>query len=287
MKRVEIQKVEITDEHYPNLLKLIPDPPKTLYYRGDISIANLPSIAIVGARKASAYGRWAAHRLAQVLADYEIVTVSGMAYGIDACAHQGALEQDGKTIAVFGCGVDICYPAAHEKLLENIIAKGLVISEYQPGVPPLPYHFPQRNRIISGLSYATVVAEAGLHSGSLITAELAAEQGRNIYAVPGNINSKSSIGANKLIKDGAIPLIVIEDILDELGVCRKSAAEQKVQLGKDEKQIYEQILKQGEVTADFLFKATGMKVSTVNSIVTILEMKGLVQTALGKIFIAK
>ncbi len=236
----EIRQVGIRDREYPELLKYIPDPPEVLYYAGDIALASKPAIAVVGARKATSYGRWAAYGFAKKLAEYEIVVVSGMAYGIDSFAHKGAVENDGKTIAVLGCGVDICYPDSNQPLRERILNEGLILSEYEPGTPPMPFRFPLRNRIISGLCIGVIIAEAGLASGSLITAERAAEQGRYIYALPGNINSIYSFGTNKLIKDGATPLIVFDDIIDELGIARKAPAKAlKIRLGKDEREIFE------------------------------------------------
>jgi len=284
----EIGQVRLGERHYPELLNYIENPPEVLYYIGDISLASRPAIAIVGARKATPYGKWAAYGFAKKLSEYDIVVVSGMAYGIDSSAHKGAVENRGKTVAVLGCGVDICYPDSNRLLRENIMNEGLLLSEYEPGTPPLQYRFPMRNRIISGLCLGTIIVEAGLSSGSLITAECAAEQGRNIYAIPGNINSVYSFGTNKLIQDGAIPLIVFDDIIDELGIKRMPSAEaQKVGLGKDESEIYELVLHSGETTTDAICRSTGRLPSDVNAMVTILEMKGLLQTALGKIFIAK
>lgn len=284
----EIKSIKITDAQYPKLLKYIKDPPEILYYIGDLSLASERTIAIVGSRKATAYGRWAAYELAKKLSAYDFVVVSGMAYGIDSLAHKGALENDGKTIAVLGCGVDICYPLKNKSLMNTIASSGLILSEFEPGTPPLPYRFPLRNRIISGLSFGVAVVEAGLSSGSLITAERAAEQGRNIYAVPGNINNVYSIGSNKLIKDGAVPIIALDDIIDDMGIERKSFYEMpREKLGSDEQIIYDNISSFGEVTIDMICKSTGKSPSYVNSIVTILEIKGLVHTAYGKIFIAK
>lgn len=283
-----VKKIKIGDPDYPELLNYISNPPKTLYYAGDITLASKPAIAVVGARKATPYGKWAAFGLAKKLSEYGIVVVSGMAFGIDSQAHKGAVENDGRTIAVLGCGVDICYPESNRVLREKILEAGLILSEYEPGAQPLPYRFPMRNRIISGLCIGTVIVEAGLNSGSLITAECAAEQGRNIYALPGNINSMYSFGTNKLIKDGATPLTVFDDIIDELGIRRNNnSAAQKCELGKDEREIFEFVLESGETTTDFICRSTGRPPSDVNAMVTILEMKGLVQTALGKIFIAK
>lgn len=287
MESTEIKTVKRDEVNYPIMLKYIDNPPKTLYYRGDISIANERAIAIVGARKATAYGKWAAYGLASKLSDYGIVVVSGMAYGIDAYAHKGAIENHGKTIAVLGCGVDICYPSSNKRLMESIFACGLIISEYEPGTTPLPYRFPMRNRIISGLCFGTIIVEAGLNSGSLITAECAAEQGRNIYAVPGNINSVYSFGANKLIKDGATPIIVFDDIIEELGISRNSnLVMKKEKIGKDEKIVYDILKSSGEITSDYLCSKTGKLPSEINALVTILEMKGMIQTSMGKIFIA-
>ncbi len=283
-----IGQVKIGDRDYPELLNYIDKPPETLYYAGDITIASKPSVAIVGARKATSYGKWASYGLARKLSDYGIVVVSGMAYGIDTYAHKGAVEHQGRTVAVLGCGIDICYPDFNRDLREQILKEGLLLSEYEPGAPPLPYRFPMRNRIISGLCIGTIVVEAGLNSGSLITAECAAEQGRNIYALPGNINSMYSFGTNKLIKDGATPLIVFDDIIDELGLARKTHAEAlETELGRDEREIYDFVVQTGETTADSICRNTGRLPSDVNAMVTILEMKGLIQTALGKIFIAK
>ncbi|MEG1929724.1 MAG: DNA-processing protein DprA [Anaerovorax sp.] len=284
---MNIEVVNYGEPHYPELLNYITTPPKRLYYRGDISLASKPAIAIVGARKATGYGQWVAYQLARRLAQYGIVSVSGMAYGIDTWTHKGSLENGGKTIAVLGCGPDVCYPASNKKIMEEISREGLILSEYEPGTTPLPYMFPMRNRLISGISISTVIAEAGLKSGSLITAECAAEQGRNIYAVPGNINSVYSIGTNKLIRDGAIPITLLDDIIEDLGIERICTPSQKEKLGKDETCILSLVEKYGEINSDFICRKTGKSPSAVNSIVTILEMKGILQTSLGKIFIAK
>ena len=288
IKKEKIDQVRIGEKDYPELLNYISNPPDILYYIGDITIASKPAIAVVGARKATSYGKWAAYGFAKKLSEYQIAVVSGMAYGIDSYAHKGAVENLGKTIAVLGCGVDICYPESNRILREHILKEGLIISEYEPGVPPLPYRFPMRNRIISGLCIGTIIVEAGISSGSLITAECAAEQGRNIYALPGNINNMYSFGTNKLIKDGATPLILFDDIIDELGIAREKAAEAlETAIGKDERVIYECVRNSGETTTDAICRCTGKPPSEVNAMVTILEMKGLLQTALGKIFIAK
>jgi DNA processing protein len=282
-----IESVKFDDKDYPVLLKYIKNPPGELFYRGDISLASQLSIAIVGTRRATRYGIWAATNLAEKLAGHGVIVTSGMAFGIDACGHKGAIKGGGKTIAVLGSGVDICSPASNRKLMDEIIAGGLLISEYSPGTHATKYTFPQRNRIISGISAATVVVEAGLSSGALITAELAAEQGKDVYAVPGNIDSLYSIGTNKLIKEGALPLVVADDLLDDLGIKRNPAAYLPEGLGKAEREILEYIGAQSEVNVDYLCRLTGKQPSEVNGIITILEIKGMVYTHMGKIFIAK
>jgi DNA processing protein len=247
----------------------------------------MASVALVGARNATEYGKWVAFNMAKTLAEYGLSIVSGMAWGIDSQAHRGALAAGGKTVAVFGCGVDVCYPRTNAKLMGEILENGIVLSEFAPGTEPRPYMFPQRNRIISGLALTTAVVEAGLKSGSLITAERAAEQGRNVYAVPGNINRISSLGCNKLIQDGAMPIVVLDDIASDLKLVKDEVIETRsAKLGDDEKKIYGALRSNGEMSADELCRQTGVPPQNIHGIVSVLEMKGLVETALGKIFVA-
>jgi len=281
------EKVCIGEPGYPLLLTLISDPPKQLYYIGDLSLASRRCVSVVGSRKTTDYGRWAAFALAKKLAEHDIVVVSGLAAGIDACSHAGALKAPGKTIAVLGCGIDLCYPSTNRKLKEQIAGTGLILSEYPPGYQAAVYTFPRRNRIISGISEATVVAAAGLHSGSLITAELAEEQGRAVYTLPGNINNVYHLGSNKLIKDGAYPLVVLDDLLEELGIRPNKREEIITKLSKDEKALVEQLIREGERTVDQLCKSLAKQPSHVNGLVTVLEMKGILRTSMGKIFVAK
>lgn len=287
LEKYPIKTVTPLEDDYPCMLRYIKDPPSLLYYRGDIKIASTTCLSVVGSRHATGYGKWAANMLGRKLAEYEITLVSGMAMGIDTYGHRGALDGNGKTIAVFGCGADVCYPKSNRELMNEILEKGLIVSEFPPEFQPTNYSFPIRNRIISGLSMGTIVVEAGISSGSLITAELAAEQGRNIYAIPGNINNIFSFGSNKLIKDGAIPLTTIDDIIDELGMIRKESAQLKMKLGKDEISVYEAVEKSGETTVDYICKAIGKGAGEVNALITVLEMKGLIYYSMGKIFIAK
>ena len=214
MKGIEIKTIKITDEKYPKLLKEIYDPPKCLYTIGNIEIFNNLSIAIVGCRDATDYGRKATKYFAYNLAKENVTIISGLAKGIDSFAHIGTLQAKGKTIAVVGNGLDIIYPKENEQLAKEIIKNGgAIISEYPIGTQPKKEHFPARNRIISGLSTGVIVVEAKEKSGALITADFAVEQGRNVYAVPGNINSLNSVGTNNLIKDGAIPVTCYLEVM--------------------------------------------------------------------------
>lgn len=204
------------DVRYPTALAAIHDPPPELYIRGDVDALRAPSVAIVGSRAASPYALEVARRLGADLARRHITVVSGMARGVDSAAHRGALEAGGITIAVFGCGVDVIYPHEHRGLAARILERGALVSEFPAGTPPRREHFPQRNRIISGLSLAVVVVEAAEGSGSLITAEFALEQGRTVLAVPGNVLGGRNFGAHALLRDGAKLVECADDILEEL-----------------------------------------------------------------------
>lgn len=272
---------------YPAILKEIKNYPAELFYKGNIDILKRRCVSIVGSRGTTSYGRNTAVKIAGNAAEAGLAVVSGMARGIDTCAHRGALDAGGDTVAVLGCGVDICYPAENKKLKECIEKDGLVISEYPPGTGPQKYHFPQRNRIISGLSELTVVVQAGNSSGALITAELAAEQGRDVCAVPGNIDSQYNMGNNKLIKDGAFPVINVRDVLELMGIDTADRSTAERVLSDTEMKIYSMLEKHGELTVDEICRALSKPPSYVSGIVTVMEMKGVVFSAAGKIFIAK
>ena len=212
----DIKIVNVVDKEYPENLKNIYSPPITLYCKGDTSLLKRRSIAIVGCRESSLYGNSVAKKFAKDLCKNNLVVVSGLAKGIDTAAHVGALEENGETIAVLGCGIDRIYPKENKDLYLNIIKKGLVISEYIVGTEPEACNFPMRNRIISGLSTGVIVVEAKRKSGTMITTDFALEQGKELYVVPGNISSKNSEGTNNLIKEGAKIVTNIEDILDDL-----------------------------------------------------------------------
>ncbi len=207
---------------YPPLLAQLHDPPARLWLRGaPAEVLARPAVAVVGARSCSAYGAQVARTLARELAAAGLVVVSGLARGIDGEAHRGALDAGGATVAVLGCGIDRDYPARHAELARRLVeAGGLVVSEYEPGVEPAPWRFPARNRIIAGLALATVVVEARERSGALITADFALELGREVFAVPGEITSSLAAGTNRLIRQGAAPLLETEDVLDALGIAR-------------------------------------------------------------------
>lgn len=209
-----VMAIASDDPAYPSMLKTIFDPPRILYVKGrNLALLNAPSIGIVGARKASEHARRLAAEISEDLSEAGFCVVSGMAYGVDSAAHRGALHGSGNTIAVFGCGVDVIYPPDHAKLSDAIARDGLCVSEFPSGTIPLPQNFPRRNRIISGLSLAVLIVEAAERSGSLITARLAAEQGRDVLAVPGAGGSVMSRGSNSLIRDGAMLVESAEDVV--------------------------------------------------------------------------
>lgn len=236
LSKMGVQVITLSDANYPGLLMEIPGAPPVLYLKGNPACLMPDKVSIVGTRKASDYGRETARKIARDLADVGLAIVSGMALGIDGAAHRGALEAGGMTIAVLGSGVDVVYPEEHQQLYEEICKSGLLISELPPGTPPLREHFPSRNRIISGLSMVTLVVEAPLNSGSLITANYALEQGRMVFAVPGNVNSYSFRGCHKLIKDGAKLTEDADDIIAELGISKFELL--KLQRGKLQESLF-------------------------------------------------
>jgi DNA processing protein len=257
---------------FPPLLRAIFDPPPRLYLRGEAEedVLAKPAVSIVGARACSAYGAQVARRLGRELASAGLVVVSGLARGIDGEAHRGALEAGGLTVAVLGCGIDRDYPAAHAELARKIRERGLVVSEYEPGVEPAPWRFPARNRIIAGLSAATVVVEARDRSGALITADLALEEGRDVLAVPGEITSSLSAGTNALLKLGAGPCTSAQDVLDLFGLAQEERAAPAVG------EMAAVVLSALPAAADGLVRATGFDAPTVAVALAELELAGLV-----------
>ncbi|HPP30840.1 MAG TPA: DNA-processing protein DprA [Soehngenia sp.] len=267
--------------NYPISLKFISDKPSVLYYKGDIGLINSNSIAIVGTRKPTLYGKWACEKFTKELTNYNLTIVSGLAYGIDTIAHKTALLNHGQTIAVLGCGINKIYPKSNKALYDDIENNGLIITEFSPDTEPFKYNFPQRNRIISGLSYGVLVIEAQKNSGSLITASHALNQGKEVFSIPGNINSLYSEGTNALIKDGAKLVQDVEDILVELENIlhleyNTKACINNVELGDTENAIYT-ILKDGPLHSDLIALKSGLDINIVNSTLTILEIKGVVK----------
>lgn len=278
--------LEKEDIRYPDLLRQIPEPPKQLYCIGNLELLKMPAAALVGSRKCSEYGKQVAMNLGKTLAQAGAAVVSGMAKGIDSFGQLGTLKAGGKTIAVLGCGVDICYPAENRKLYDQIASEGLIVSEYPPGTVPMPYMFPQRNRIIAGLSRVVTVVEAGRDSGALITAGLAEDFCREVYAVPGNITSMWSLGTNKLIADGAMPVVVLDDVVRAMGLTAKSVSSDMAGLSELERQVVALVEQNGEVTLEFLCSRLRKNPVDMNGIVMILEIKGVLATNFGKIFVA-
>jgi DNA processing protein len=256
---------------FPPLLRAIYDPPQRVFVRGsgEDDVLERPTVAVVGARACSPYGAQVARRIGGELAAAGLVVVSGLARGIDGEAHRGALEAGGLTVAVLGCGIDRDYPAAHAELARRIRERGLIVSEYEPGVEPAPWRFPARNRIIAGLSAATVVVEARERSGALITADLALEEGRDVLAVPGEITSPLSAGTNALLKLGAAPCTCAEDVLDLFGLTPEEQAAPDV--GANAAAVLAAL----PAAADELVSATGLDAKAVAIALAELELAGL------------
>jgi len=289
--------ITIRDESYPANLKAIYDPPPVLYVRGELLSTDSLSVSMVGTRTASPYGKMVAEKLSAQLAARGITVVSGMAYGIDTEAHKGALSGGGRTIAVMGNGLDIVYPSRNAGLLEQIINSGAAISEFPMGMKPLKNNFPRRNRIISGLSLGTLVVEASKQSGALITADYALDQGREVFAVPGQIFSEMSGGTHDRIKQGAAKLVEsVEDILDELPSHAlqplaeediKTKEEQiEVQLSGAEDAVWK-VVSSTPIHIDDISKEAALPSYKVSAALVMLELKGLVQQSAGKMFTKK
>jgi DNA processing protein len=277
---------------YPGYLREIFDPPFVLYCEGDPEVLRNPAVAVVGARRPTPYGRAVAERLSGDLAGRGCVIASGLAAGIDACAHRGALEK-GRTVAVLGSGLDVPYPWENRGLHREIAARGVVVSEYALGTPPLAENFPVRNRIISGLSLGLVVVEAARKSGSLITAKLALSQDREVMAVPGNVTSALSEGPNGLIRDGARPVASWEDVADALPspwrddlLARADEKEENsgASLSPDERRLLDALPVDAAVPIDELAERTGCSVSSLLALLLGLELAGAVVQYPGKEF---
>ncbi len=287
----------ISDPHFPARLRELPNPPSALFLHGDPDLLSLPQLAIVGSRNPSTGGRRNAHDFAAHLAAAGLVISSGLATGIDGAAHQGALDTDGLTLAVTGTGLDRVYPAKNRTLAHEIAMSGLLVSEFPTGTPPLPANFPRRNRILAGLSLGTLVVEAALKSGSLITARLATEAGREVFAIPGSIHNPMARGCHALIRDGAKLVETAEHVFEELAPLLPEvapstlgAAPEAITSVAGEEPMDPQHCRLLEamgfdpVTTDELVERTGFPAAEVSSILLLLELQGHVSSAAGGLF---
>lgn len=274
-----IYAVTPADHRYPQLLRETQTPPRLLFVRGELLFRHHLAVSIVGARRATAYGRSMAEEIARDLSETGVTVVSGLARGIDGAAHQGAVRGPGGTIGVLGCGIDLAYPRRNQVLQDEIGSCGSLVSEYPLGREALPRHFPARNRIISGLSVATVVVEAGEKSGALITVDFALEQGREVFAVPGHSRSPMSKGCHNLIKQGAHLAESAADVLGVLGLDAKSSRREEDLTGEERRVL--DALGWEAVTTDRLTQTAGLDAGSIAAILTVLEVRGLVKRDLG------
>jgi DNA processing protein len=284
LKRAEdagTQLLCVEDQAYPTLLQQIPQPPPLIYVRGALTPADEWSLAVVGTRSPTTYGKEAARRVVGDLAGAGISIVSGLALGVDAIAHGAALEVGGRTIAVLGSGVDLPYPERNRRLAAQIVEQGALISEFPLGTLPVPTNFPARNRLISGLAQGTLVVEAGARSGALITVQFALEQGRDVFAIPGQIFSRASEGTNRLIRDGAGLVTQAGDVLDALN-WTKATAQQEVKLALPDDPTEAALLaliSYNPQHIDELSRAAGLPTPSASAALAMLELKGLVRQA--------
>lgn len=289
VEEMGVSVVPITSPDYPANLRNIYDPPVVLYIRGSLAEADKLSVAIVGSRRAGHYGLAVAHRIASELARRGLSIISGGARGIDTAAHKGALEAGGRTVAVLGCGVDVNYPAENKKLFGAVAERGAVISEFPFGSAPEPWRFPPRNRLISGMALGVVVCQSPEASGALITAGYAAEQGKDVFAVPGNVDDERNRGCHALIKDGARLVESASDILSELGL--DSAEDESPQLSlpieslSDTERAVASLLSLDPVQMDDIIAACELPAPMVAGTLTILEMKGVVKRLPGNAYV--
>ncbi|HBE44719.1 MAG TPA: DNA-protecting protein DprA [Deltaproteobacteria bacterium] len=285
LEKMNVQIITIKDNGYPELLRNIPDAPILLYTKGSL-YAGKDTLAIVGSRRATFEGINLAEKIAQTLSSLGITIVSGLARGIDSASHKGALKEKGKTIAVLGCGIDICYPPENKTLFERIGKEGIIITEYGPGEKPLSFHFPERNRIIAGLSRGVLVIEASQRSGSLITARLGIEYGREVMAIPGSIFNEEYRGANALIKEGAKLIDGIEDILVNCFPDVNIKREQTIDMDRDEEYIYS-LIGHEKIHIDEIIEKSQMDTKRVISTMTRLEMKDVIRGFPGGFYIRR
>ncbi len=291
LERIQGQGIQVItwmDEEYPSVLKEIDQPPPLLYMRGTFLTDDEWAVAIVGTRRVTAYGRQVTEEIASMLARNGLTVISGLARGVDAIAHQAALNVGGRTIAVLGSGVDRIYPPEHKKLAEQIAANGCILSDYAPGTPPDGQNFPPRNRIISGLAKATIVIEAGVTSGALITARFAAEQGREVFAVPGPIHAPQSQGTNDLISQGAHPLLRPAEVLEVLHL-EKAQVQQQARRAIPADPVEAGLLKllgPEPIHVDEIQAQSGLSIDKVSATLALLELKGFIRQVGGMNYVA-
>ena len=292
IERGHIEVRSVLDSTYPARLKMIADPPPLMYITGTLTEQDDLAVAIVGARSATAAGRAMTEEFSHDLAEAGMTVVSGLARGVDAAAHRGALAAQGRTIAVLGCGIDRTYPPEHERLRGQIEERGAILSETPLGAPPRSYHFPRRNRIISGLSLGVIVTEAAINSGSLITARQAAEQGREVFTVPGFVKEATSRGTNALLKEGAALIERAQDVIDAVLPQLEPALRLRLQparvkkasdarLGEEEQRVYD-VLSYAPLTVDDVIVSTGLPVPTVMASLLSLELRQRVRQFPGQ-----
>lgn len=288
IEKYEIKFVSILDDDYPNLLRNIFDPPPFLFYRGNLRKDDLRrTIAIVGTRKASPYGKQMTQEIGEKLVQAGFTIVSGLAYGIDSIAHMGALNQGGKTIAVMGTGVDQIYPPENREIADEIIKTGVIISEFVPGSKAEKWNFPTRNRIISGLSLGCFIIEGSRKSGALLTAKFAMDQNRDVFALPGDINRPQAEGPNYLIKLGAKIVTCAQDILEEYDLVLDEQTRLFPKLSEAEDKIYQILLNnKPEIQFDNLLIKSGMNIGEISSILLNLELKNVIKKVPGNKIVA-
>ena len=284
LKKLGVNLVTFEKPSYPANLKPLSNIPPFLYVRGEILPSDQEAIAIIGSRRASPYGKFVAEKFAHDFALRGLTIVSGLARGIDTCAHEGALKAGGRTIAVLGCGIDIVYPRENSTLMQSIISHGACISEFPLGTQPLAGNFPARNRLISGLSRAVVVIEATTQSGVFSTVGWALEQGKEVFAVPGNITSETSKGVNRLIMDGAQPATSPQDVLEYLGIKPITEEEGKLKLSDDERRMFN-LLNYEPKGLDNLSETLNFSIPKVLNILLDLELRGIVKQLPGRNFV--
>jgi len=288
LSKLSVRLITLADDAYPKVLRSIFDPPPLLYARGVLSFIDYPALAVVGTRRITRYGQEVIEALIPEFCSSGLTVVSGLALGVDAVAHQAALDAGGRTIAVLACGIDQIYPPANTHLGEEIIncGRGLLITEFPPGTPTYPSNFPVRNRIISGISLGTLVIEAAEGSGTFHTAKAALEQGREVFAIPGSIFSPFSAGTAKLIQSGAKPVTCAQDILEELKVGAENAFQtvrERIPATEDEEKLLA-LIGDEEKHVDELIKMADFSTDKVLSTLTLLEMKGLVKNCGGGVY---